>query len=524
MTRTRFAAQVNLSMLVYLLALVKFIFPYVVQNGVYEPHRDEFLYLAEGRHLAWGYFEVPPMISVFGYLTNLLGGSLFWIKFWPSLFGALTYFLVAKLIRLFGGGWFALVLGFIPFVLGYYVHVHFMLQPNFLEMFFWTLMAYGLINYVHTGKKSGLYIAGIALGLGMLSKYSISFFAFGLLAGLLFTKERKIFLNRHFYYAMVVALFIFMPNLVWEWVHGFPFFEQMKELKAQQLQNVSQWTFLADQLLFNLPCIFIWLSGLYWLGFSAAGKPYRFVGWAGILAIVIITISHGKGYYGMPAYPVLFGFGAVCLERWTAGKLNYWRYAMVVFSITVGFYFDAVTLPFLPQPQLAAYYEDHSLFKRTGFLQWEDMKDHPLPQDFADMLSWREMTVKVARLYNSLDSSEKRKTMIDCDNYGEAGAIDYYGPKHGLPSPMSHGASYLFWTPRDFNKRDIFILVTDNRKEIYEDFIKEFQYAAIADSITNPNAREFGSYILLLKNPSQKFRKVWEDYYESLRRETSIFH
>ena len=114
--------------------------------------------------------------------------------------------------------------------------------------------------------------------------------------------------------------------------------------------------------------------------------------------------------------------------------------------------------------------------------------------------------------------------MIDCDNYGEAGAIDYYGPQYQLPSPMGHGASYLFWTPRDFNKRDIFIMVTDNRKEMHEDFIKEFQYAAIADSITNPNAREFGSYILLLKNPSQKFRKVWEGYYESDREGTSIFH
>jgi len=229
--RTPFAAWLNPMTLVYLLALLKFILPYLVQSSAYEPHRDEFLYLAEGRHMAWGYFEVPPMLSVFGFLTNLLGGSLFWIKFWPSLFGALTFVLVARIIRLLGGGWFALVLGFMPFVFGYFVHVHFMLQPNFLEMFFWTLMAYGLIVYVHNGKIGGLYIAGLALGLGMLSKYSVSFFAFGLLTGLLFTKERKIFLNKHFYFAMLIGPVIFLPNLVWEWVHGFPFFEQMKELK-----------------------------------------------------------------------------------------------------------------------------------------------------------------------------------------------------------------------------------------------------------------------------------------------------
>ena len=148
-----------------------------------------------------------------------------------------------------------------------------------------------------------------------------------------------------------------------------------------------------DQLRFNLPCIFIWLSGLLWVSFSAAGKPYRFVGWAVAIAIAIITIGHGKGYYGMPVYPVLFGFGAVCLERWTAGKLNYLRYAMIIFSVIVGFYFDAITLPFLQPPQLAAFYKANSIFKKNGFLQWEDQKDHPLPQDFADMLSWKEMTL-----------------------------------------------------------------------------------------------------------------------------------
>jgi hypothetical protein len=159
-----------------------------------------------------------------------------------------------------------------------------------------------------------------------------------------------------------------------------------------------------------------------------------------------------------------------------------------------------------------------------GFLRWEDQKDHPLPQDFADMLSWKEMTAKTANVYHKLDDSEKSKAILDCDNYGEAGAIDYYGPLYHLTSPMGHQASYLFWTPADFYKKDTFILTTDYRAEIHEDFIHEFEYAAVVDSITNPYAREFGSYSILLKKPSQKFRKVWKDYYESLRQNTSSLH
>src|ERR1700691_3699419 len=115
----------NIMILVYFLALLKFILPFLMQNPAYEPHRDEFLYLAEGHHMAWGYLEVPPVMSVFGFITNLLGASLFWIKIWSSLFGSLTYLLVARLIRAMGGKIFALILGFLPFVLGYFLHVHF---------------------------------------------------------------------------------------------------------------------------------------------------------------------------------------------------------------------------------------------------------------------------------------------------------------------------------------------------------------------------------------------------------------
>jgi len=399
-----------------------------------------------------------------------------------------------------------------------------MFQPNFLDVFFWTLMAYGIIRHIQTNEPKGLYIAGIALGLGLLSKYSISFFATGLLIGLLLTKERKILLNKHFYFALLIGLIIFMPNLLWQWSHGFPFIEQAQELKAQQLDNVSQAGFLLGQLQYNLPCIFIWIAGLYWVSFTRAGKQYRFIGWGVVIAIAILLAGHGKAYYGMSAYPILFGFGAVFIEQGTSNKLYYLRYATVAFALITGCFLDTITLPFLPPKRLSAYYAKNSIFVKAGFLQWEDQKNHLLPQDFADMLSWHDMAQKVAKVYDGLTPEEKSQSIIDCDNYGEAGAVDYYGTAYHLNPVMGHGANYLFWTPTDFNKKNIFILTTDNRNEMHEDFIKEFKYVAIADSITNPYAREYGSYIVLFKYPSDKFRKVWKDYYESLKKGKSAFH
>jgi len=514
----------KLQYLIYLLALLKFILPFLLQNRIYEPHRDEFLYLAEARHMAWGYLEVPPLMSVLAYITNLFGGGLFWIRIWPSLFGALTFIVVGRLILHLGGKGFALTLGFLPFVFGYYMHVHYIFQPNFLEVFFWTLMAYGLIRHIQTDKPLGLYIAGIGFGLGLMSKYSVAFFFVSLMVGLLLTPERKVFRNRHFYFALLISLGIFLPNLIWQLAHGFPIVRHMKDLQSQQLDKVSQIGFLRDQLLFNLPGLFIWLAGLYWTCFSLQGKQYRFVCWAIILVLAFLTIEHGKSYYGMGAYPILFGTGAVALEYWTNSRRRYLRYALVTFSVLTGVFVNMIALPVLPPKQLAAFYAERPIYRRLGFLQWEDQKDHALPQDFADMLGWQEMTERIGKVYYALDDAERKQAALDCDNYGEAGAMDYYGPALRLPPAMGHGASYLLWMPETFFRRDVFILTTDDRDEIHADFIKEFLSASLVDSVTTPYSREFGSYIILLKRPSEKFRKQWQDYYESLKQKSSIFH
>jgi len=142
------------------LAIIKFVLPFLLQSSAYEPHRDEFLYVAEGNHLAWGYMEIPPLLSVFAWLTNIFGGGLFWIKFWPSLFGSLTFVIVGNIVLSLGGRSFALLLSFLPFVFGVFLRMHFLFQPNFLEVFFWTMLGYSMIRYIQTEKPKWLYIFG----------------------------------------------------------------------------------------------------------------------------------------------------------------------------------------------------------------------------------------------------------------------------------------------------------------------------------------------------------------------------
>lgn len=495
--------------LILALAVFKFILPFFLQSSAYGPHRDELLYLAEGQHMAWGFMEVPPLLSVFAWLIHICGDGMFWIKFWPSLFGALTFILVARTIVSLGGKSFALLLGFLPFITGTYLRTHFLFQPNFLEIFFWTMIAWSIISFVQTQQTKWLYIFGMGAGLGLLSKYSVSFFLLSILIGLLLTRQRKIFLNKHLYLAGLLAFIIFLPNLLWQYKYHFPVIFHMKELQETQLQYISPMGFLVDQLLMNLPCLFIWITGLLFVSFSRKKNQYRFVGWAYLAVIALLFLGHGKNYYALGAYPILFAFGAYQLEQLTAVRFRFIRYAVVLMAAVIGFVFIPLALPVYEPKTLAAFYEKNHM-EKTGALKWEDLKNHPLPQDFADMLGWEEMAQKMAAAYNTLDSNEKKSVLVFSDNYGQAGAINYFSHQYKIPEAYSDNASFLYWMPPKLDFDNI-VLLTDDENEMQHPFIKNFKSAVLVDSITTPYARERGDLILVLKGPDSTFKKFFID-------------
>ena len=491
--------------LLYILALLKIIIPYFLQNSVYEPHRDEFLYLAEGQHLAFGFMEVPPVLSVFAWLIHALGDGMFWIKLMPSLFGAATFIVAGKIIQSLGGKSFALILLFFSFLFGAYLRMFFLFQPNAPEIFFWTMMAFSFIRFSQTKKNKWLYVFGVSVGLGMLSKYSVAFYTVSILLGLLFTKYRSVFLNKHFWYASLIGFIIFLPNIIWQWRNHFPIVVHMNELQQTQLQYINPVGFLTDQLLLFFPCFFIWLTGLF---NALSSKQYRFIGLAYVFVIILLLLGHGKNYYAAGVYPSLFAFGATALEKFTAVKRKYLRFAFVIVIVVAGLFSVPILLPILPPQPLADLYVKMNA-EKTGALKWEDLKNHPLPQDFSDMLGWQEMSEKVAKAYNMMSDSEKQNAIIFCNNYGMAGAVTYYAPKYHLPQAYSDNASFLYWMPPHLHI-DNLLLVTDDKNEMQHPFIKNFSSAKLCDSITNKYAREQGSLIILLKGANEDFNKMFE--------------
>lgn len=494
--------------LLFTLAFIRLILPFFFQNAYYQPHRDEFLYLAEGHHMAWGYMEIPPLLSVFAWLTDFFGGSMFWIKIWPALFGSFTFLLVGKIIISLGGKAFALFLGWLPFVIDGYMRLFYLFQPNFLDVFFWTAMAFTLIRYAQTVQNKWLYLFGISMGLGMMSKYSVAFFALSLLAGLLLTRQRKLFLNKHFYFALLIAFIIFLPNLLWQYNHRFPVIHHMNELQQEQLQYIQASDFIISQFMMNFPCVYIWLIGLIFLIFSANSKPFRLIAWAWFIVITLLIILRGKDYYALGAYPVLFAFGAYQLEKVTLGKWKWARYFILAFSLSFGLFSLPLIMPIAKPAQLAAYYQKTGLNK-TGSFKWEDLQMHPLPQDFADMIGWKEMAIQAGAVYNSLPEGERKKTAVYCRGYFSAGALNYYRKEAGLPEVISDNASFLLWMPDSVNINNL-LLVGRSVPGKDDIVFQQFEKMTIADSVNMPLFRENGMKFILFQHANDSLNTIIE--------------
>jgi hypothetical protein len=282
----------------------------------------------------------------------------------------------------------------------------------------------------------------------------------------------------------------------------------MKELHQFQLQYISPSGFLIDQLLMNLPCVFIWIAGLYFVIFKEKGK-YRIFAWAYLFVILLLLYFQGKNYYTLGVYPVLFAFGAIHLERFAIKYSSVWKYVFIIITFALGITLIPLYLPVYKPEKLAAYYKAKHI-EKTGFLKWEDLQNHPLPQDFGDMLGWKEMTEKTAKAYSTLSDEEKKHTFIFADNYGEGGAINYYGKKYNLPEVYSDNASFLYWIP-DSLYIDNLLLITDDKQEMQHDFIKDFSSVTLSDSITNIYSREKGSLIIIMKGANEKFNQMFKD-------------
>ena len=467
-------------LIVLAIAFMKLVL-HCVFNNRYGYFRDEFDYLACGDHLAWGYVDQPPLLPFLVRVSRVvLGDSLRSIRFLPALATSAVVVLTALIAREFGGRRFALVLSAVAVLIApVYLSGGSLLTTNCLEPLLWMGCVYFAILAI---KRDARYWVcfGVVAGLGLQEKYSIAVFGFGLVVGLLISKQRNAFLSKWFWIGGLVAFLIFLPNVIWNVQHHWPFLELMHNIKTTGKDvQLSPMEYFAQQILLLHPLTApIWISGLFALLLSPRLKDYRFLGWCYVLCFAAFVVLRGKNYYLAPIYPMLFAAGAITLENGIGRVRQGWlKPAILVLLLAGGGWFAPLVVPVLSIDRFIAYMD--TLPFKVPRTEHSHMSA-ALPQHYADQFGWEEMTAMTAQAWSRIKPEERPDCGIFAQDYGQAGAIDFFGRRYGLPPALSGHQTYFLWGPRGYSGNCLIVL--DDRKEVLEEKFEHVEYVGSSDS------------------------------------------
>jgi len=457
---------------------------------------DELYFLACSEHLSWGLVDMPPLFpAVVALLRSLIGDSLFAVRLLPAVSGAALVLMTGLMARDLGGRRFAQGIAALAVLTApLWLILHGISTMNALEQLFWTGAAWVVIRILRADpadpdspmEQSRLWLLlGVICGLGMLNKHSMAFFGIALVAGLLLTPARRALRSPWLWLGGVAAILIYMPNLVWDVRHHFPHFEMLANIKANGRDvALNPLQFMVQQIIFFNPLAFpLWLGGLAWFLGGKEGRRWRILGitYLGILAEMFLL--DGRPYYPAPAYPMLFAAGGVALERWLDRRQEAhrtWRFAGPIYAGVLavsGAVLAPIFLPLLPPETLIRYSQALGISQP----RIETHRMGPLPQLMADRFGWPEMAQEVARIYHALPPADQAKAAIFGQNYGQAGAIDHFGPALGLPKAISGHLTYYLWGPRGYTG-EVMIVLDDNRETLE----KLFEHVELAGHVSHP--------------------------------------
>ena len=435
--------------------------------------RDELYFIACSKHFAWGYVDQPPLIAALARIVHLaLGDSLTALRLLPALAGAGLVIMTGFLARELGGGRFAQALAALcalaaPGLLAFSS----IFTMNAFEPLFWTACTFLFARIVNTADQKLWLWMGAVAGLGLENKHSMLIFGTGLVLGVVLTKQRIAFRQPWIWLGGAITLALFLPNLIWNVQHHFPFLELQANIRRSGRDvRLSPLDFFGQEALAMLPVTLpVWLAGL-WYFFSAGGQRFRALGWAWLFTATVIVLVSPRVYYLFPAFPILFAAGSVQWENWVNRPVLRWGYAGL--TVIMAGILVPLVVPVLPV-------ETYIRYSRALHLQQPAIENHalgPLPQIYADQFGWEEMAATVARAYNRLPPEVRVKTAIFGQNYGQAGAIDLFGPKYGLPKAISTHQSYFYWGPRDYTGESMIIM--DDRPERLAELFDHFKQVA----------------------------------------------
>jgi 4-amino-4-deoxy-L-arabinose transferase-like glycosyltransferase len=406
-------------------ALILLVVHFAIGNG-YGFHRDELQFLDDARHLQWGFVAYPPLTSFCARIAiALFGISPQVLRLPAAIVNAITLVLTGLIARELGGSRIA---QFITLCAALAVALVFstLMQYTTFDLFSWVLLAFFTVRLLRSDDPRNWVGIGAAIGIGVLSKYSIAFPVASLLAAfVILPSQRHHLRTRWFWYGVLTAATIAAPNLIWLARHHFITIRMEQFIHARDVRHGRAQGYYSDQLKFTLCSFPLTLAGLVAL---LRSPRFRLLSAFYIGPFILFAIAKGRGYYLMPAYSVLYAAGAVSLERVLSTRAAWLR--ITLRSIVI-----------------AALLVDAALFSYAYLPMWHvgsrgwnwQMANN---DDMADEIGWPEFVAQVAAVRDTLAPEDSSHLAIIAHNYGEAGALALYGPQYNLPTPLSGTNSF----------------------------------------------------------------------------------
>jgi hypothetical protein len=462
---------------------------HTIFNNRYGYFRDEFDYIICGRHPMWGYVDQPPLLPFLSRtFLAVFGDSLRSVRLLPALSSAALVVLTGMITRELGGKRFAVVLSAVTILVApIYLSGGSLLTSNCdLEVLLWMGCVYFAILAIKRNQPHYWLWFGVVAGIGLEEKYSILVLGFAVVIGLLLTSKRCVLLNKWIWLGGLAAFLILLPNLLWNIHYGWPFVQLMHSIRAEGRDVVlSPWQYFAQQILLIFPfSVLIWMVGILAFLVAPRFKPYRFLGWAYLIAFTVFVVLKGKNYYLAPIYPVYLAAGSIVIDDAIDRIRQLWlKPAIVGLFLAGGAVFAPLAMPILPIEQFVPYMNWLPIkVPRTEYQHARVV----LPQHYADQFGWNEIVQKTAEAWNQIPAAERNDCAIFAQDYGQAGAIDFLGPKYGLPQSLSGHQSWWFWGPRGYTGNCMVVL--DDSQKTLETHFEHVEY--VGRTPDNPYALE----------------------------------
>jgi 4-amino-4-deoxy-L-arabinose transferase-like glycosyltransferase len=470
-------------------------------NGRYGFHRDELQVLDDARHMDWGFVAYPPFTPFIERLgQELFGASLVGLRMFSVFAQATALVITGLMARELGARGLAQIVAALATAISplpLFEGTEF--QYSTFDYLWFVLIAYFFIRLLKSDNPRWWLAIGTAIGLGMMTKYTMGFFVAGIVGGVILTPARRYLKSPWLWCGAALAVLIFLPNLIWQIRHDFVSLHFLQHIHTRDIRQGRANGFLRDQFFistnpFTAP---LWLAGLVYFLAAPDGKRYRLVGWLYVIPLALFFFGKGRGYYLAPTYPMLFAAGCVLWEHWissmSAAGSRVVR-GLTFAALAVG---GALAVAFIVplNPRIAA---SNFALRHNG--------------DLREEIGFTDLVAAVAQVRDSLSSVERESLGIITGNYGETGAINLYGPAYHLPPALSGTNTAWF---RGYGNPPPKILIVVGLSRAYTE--GAFEHCRIAGHGGNPygiknEESEEHPDIYVCGPPRQPWPQFWADF------------